>query len=194
LRRVETAAVFRHQNLSEKSEQKRTLTVRIEEALPGDRGVVTSRPGGIDCPTTCRAGYEAGTEVKLRGGGAFGVWTSECHGTGDCILVLDRDTTVSARAEGQTKPVPEGLGVSVSVSGRGTVTSRGIRCGGVTGTLFDCQALYHRGSTIVLRALEAQGSQFRGWGGFCSGKKRRCTLTVAASMTVTAAFFTPRGG
>ena len=193
-RRVETAAVFRHVNFAEESEQERTLTVRVTEALPRERSVVTSKPGGIDCPTTCSASFEAGTEVRLRGGRAFGAWTSGCHGTGDCILVLDRDAIVDARAAGRPMPPPPGgLGVSVTVSGRGTVTSRGIRCGGVTGTLFDCQALYNPGSTLVLRAVAARGSRFGGWGGFCSGKKRRCTLTVAAPMTVTA-FFRPDGG
>jgi len=58
----------------------------------------------------------------------------------------------------------------VSVSGRGTVTSRGIRCGGVTGTLFNCQALYYPRSTIVLRGKAGGGSLFGGWGGFCRGR------------------------
>ena len=181
-----------HRNLAEEAE--RTLTVHVTEALPGERNVVTSNPGGIACPTTCSASFEAATEVRLHRGGAFGAWTSECHGTGDCFLVLDRDAIVGARAAGPPVTPPRaGLGVSVSVSGRGTVTSRGIRCGGVTGTLFDCQALYSPRSTVILRAIEASGSRFGGWGGFCSGKRLRCTLTVAASMTVTA-FFRPDGG
>lgn len=191
-RRVEMAAVFDHLNLAEGGA--RTLTVRVTEALRDERNVVTSNPGGIECPTTCSASFTAETEVKLHGGRAFGAWTSGCHGTGVCILVLDTDAIVGARAAGPAPPPPAaGLGVSVSVSGRGMVTSRGIRCGGVTGTLFDCQALYYPRSTILLRAKAAGGSRFGGWGGFCSGKKLRCTLTVAASMTVTA-FFRPDGG
>ena len=180
-----------HTNLAK--EEERALTVRLTEALPGERNVVTSNPSGIACPTTCSASFEAATEVRLQRGGAFGAWTSECHGTGDCFLVLNRDAIVGARAAGPPVPPRAGLGVSVSVSGRGTVTSRGIRCGGVTGTLFDCQALYYPRSTVILRAIEARGSRFGGWGGFCSGKKLRCSLTVAASMTVTA-FFRPDGG
>jgi hypothetical protein len=58
----------------------------------------------------------------------------------------------------------------------------------MTGTLFDCEALFRLGTTVVLKAKAARHGSFKRWSGFCRGKRRRCTLTATAPKTVTALF------
>jgi len=62
----------------------------------------------------------------------------------------------------------------------------GINCGQTT--LFDCEALYGQGSTVVLRAKPGRRGNFVFWSGFCAGKKKTCTLRVTAPKTVQALF------
>ena len=61
-------------------------------------GTVTSNPTGIDCPTTCVASFNKGTSVTLTASGTgFGGWSGGgCSGTGNCIVKLDQNTTVTA--------------------------------------------------------------------------------------------------
>ncbi|MEW6220281.1 MAG: DUF1566 domain-containing protein [Thermodesulfobacteriota bacterium] len=67
----------------------------------GGAGTVTSSPPGIDCGATCEALFDAGTPVTLTAtplpGSAFVGWSGGgCTGTGDCVVPLAADTTVSA--------------------------------------------------------------------------------------------------
>jgi hypothetical protein len=151
---------------------------------------VRSKPNGIDCPGVCKASFPAGTPVLLR---SEGVWGGDCVGdvTSRCPLLLDAATRVVVG-----RPVPhsqggkviEGYGLNVTVSGKGIVTAPGIKCGGVSGSLFDCESFFDLKETVVLRAKPSKHARFAGWSQFCTGKKPTCTLHVAASMTVGAAF------
>src|SRR5262249_2379220 len=55
-------------------------------------GTVTSTPGGISCPSTCNAQFQALTGVLLTpvaaAGWVFTGWTNDCEGTGSCSLTM----------------------------------------------------------------------------------------------------------
>jgi hypothetical protein len=79
-----------------------TLTVDL---LGSGSGVVTSTPAGIVCASgTCQADFAPGTSVDLGqlagAGSAFVSWGGgACSGTGTCGVVINADTTVTARFE-----------------------------------------------------------------------------------------------
>ena len=154
---------------------------------------VTSTPEGIHCPGVCQATFPAGTRVLLNQ--PDGQWGGDCVGEvlHRCPLVLDGPVTVSVLPP---KPPPSHevggatYGVNVTVSGRGAVTAPGIKCDGTSGTLYDCQNYFSLKQVVVLKAKAARHAQFVGWSQFCGQyrKKQRCTLIVASTATVGAAF------
>jgi hypothetical protein len=150
---------------------------------------VRSTPKGIDCPGVCQASFPAGTRVVLRSDGA---WEGDCvgEGTSRCLLVLDATTGVYVRppVHARSGRVTSGYGINVTVSGKGTVRAPGIKCGGVSGSLFDCENFFDLEETVVLHAKPAKHFRFAAWNQFCTGKKPKCTLHVAAPMTVGAVF------
>jgi hypothetical protein len=176
---TEVAAAFRPDFRSPGTQ---TLFVSTENGA-----TVASTPPGVNCPTTCDADFESGTLVTLHASQSVS-WGVNCAGkSSTCILFLDDSTGVSARGSAPPPPPTAGFGVNVSVSGSGFVSGPpGIRCGGKSGTLLDCEGFYRRGVTLFLRAQPA--SKFAGWSGFCRGKKPRCTLRVTAPKIVLAAF------
>ncbi len=82
-----------------------------------------------------------------------------------------------------TAPTPQGVSLTVSKTGSGTVSSNpvGIDCGSA------CSKSYDSGTKVVLTATPASGSSFTGWGGACSGAGG-CTVTMSQNQTVTAIF------
>jgi hypothetical protein len=146
---------------------------------------VTSDPPGIDCPPKCQAEFPSGTLVTLRGD--ITKWNGLCVGVvRSCAIILDNSDGAGTGGP-PPPPAPPQLGVNVSVSGPGVVTSSGgIRCGRTT--IFDCQGLYGEGSTVVLHAKPGRRGRFVFWRGFCTGKKKTCTLRVTAPKTVQALF------
>ncbi len=68
--------------------------------------------------------------------------------------------------------------------GEGTVTSTpaGINCG------TDCEERYGSGTQVTLNASPAQGWQFSGWSGDCSGTNQQIQVTMNANKTCTATF------
>jgi hypothetical protein len=82
-----------------------TLTVNVT-----GQGTVTSVPAGIDCGTTCTSVYSNGTIVTLtatpEAGHIFTGWSSaECMGTGNCLVTMNADRSVSAVFESLAAPV-----------------------------------------------------------------------------------------
>ena len=63
-------------------------------------GTVTSNPAGINCGTTCSAGYSGGTQITLTAtasaGSTFAGWSGACSGTGGCTVTMDSAKSVSA--------------------------------------------------------------------------------------------------
>jgi len=113
-------------------------------------------------------------------------WSGLCVGTLlSCVIVLD-DSDGAGTGGPRGGPAPPLYGVNVSVSGPGMVLGGQIKCG--RASLLDCEELYGSGETVVLRARPGRRSRFVFWRGFCTGKKRTCTLQVTAPKTVQALF------
>jgi hypothetical protein len=175
-RDVELLAAFAHDDPDPDEPQ---LTVVPEGSH------VTSDPSGIDCPPTCQAEFPSGTLVTIQGD--ITKWNGLCVGVSrQCAIILDNSDGTGTGGP-PPPPAPRRLGVNVSVSGPGMVSaSGGISCG--RSTLFDCEALYSQGATVVLKAKPGMRGKFGFWSGFCTGKKKTCTLRVTAPKTVQALF------
>ena len=63
-------------------------------------GSVTSSPAGIHCPSTCTHSYDDGTSVTLTATAdnqaTFVKWSGACTGTGNCVVTMDADKSVTA--------------------------------------------------------------------------------------------------
>ena len=96
----------------------------------------------------------------------------------------------SCDGKGPTNPVapattPEPtLTVTTDGSGSGIVSSSptGIDCGA------DCTETYSLGTTVMLTASPAPGSEFASWGGACSGTAQTCQASMTEALSVTATF------
>ncbi len=79
------------------------LTVTRVSAKKG-RGTVTSAPPGIDCGSTCKAGFTKGATITLTAtadpGSVFTGWAAPCSGSGACTVTLNKDTSIKATFAG----------------------------------------------------------------------------------------------
>jgi Divergent InlB B-repeat domain len=155
-----------------------------------------SSPAGIACPPDCRATYRSGQLVTLSSYASATVWSGRCAGRGlRCTVVVDRPIRVEASVpQLATDPV---FGLNVSVSGPGSVASdpapftsaeQRIRCGGLTGSLRECEALFSPGTSVVLHAVVTRSGRFARWSSFCAGRRPVCVVRVTAPKTVVAVF------
>ena len=162
------------------------LTV-TRSSRSGER--IVSDPPGIECLPTCAGEFAAGTLVTLAPVRYGAYWRGACVGiVPRCRLVVDAPLAVTAILVGGPHPAPPSYGVNVTVSGPGTVTDgRSIRCGRAARSLRDCRRFVSAGAVVVLRAVPEPETRFVAWGGFCRGRGP-CSLTVASTMFVTAAF------
>ncbi len=73
------------------------LTVALAGA---GSGTVTSSPSGINCPTTCSAGFAQNTQVTLTespgSNYVFAGWSGACTGTSSCSVTLSSSASVTA--------------------------------------------------------------------------------------------------
>ncbi|PYR47170.1 MAG: hypothetical protein DMF95_17015, partial [Acidobacteria bacterium] len=76
------------------------------------------------------------------------------------------------------------LTITRAGQGSGTVTSSplGINCGA------DCSERFVTGTVVTLTAQPSANSVFGGWSGACAGQSNTCTVTINATMGVTATF------
>jgi len=160
-----------------------SLTI-IEEGTGS--GMVTSSPAGISCGPTCSGSYIQGTSVTLTAapssGSVFAGWSGVCSGTGDCVVTMDSDKSVTATFNLQVAQYS--LTVVKVGTGDGTVTSSpaGISCGSA------CSEIFQKATRVKLTATANSDSIFTGWsGGGCSGTKP-CQVTVDSAITITASF------
>jgi preprotein translocase subunit YajC len=158
-------------------------TLMVTKAGTGS-GTVTSSPAGINCGSDCSEAYNEGANVILTAtasaSSTFTGWSGACSGTGQCSVTMDADKTVIATFNQQQYT----LTVTKAGTGSGTVTSSptGINCGS------DCSETYTKVQKVKLTAKADTDSTFNGWeGGSCSGTKT-CTVTVDATITLTADF------
>ena len=82
------------------------------------------------------------------------------------------------------------FGLTVSVTGPGTVVGAGFRCGGKTRSALGCRRSFGPGSRVKLKAVPARGARFAGWTGFCqlAGRTTGMLVTVSTAKTVGAVF------
>jgi hypothetical protein len=75
------------------------LVLEVDKAGTG-LGTVKSAPAGIDCGSTCSAGFAPGTSVTLTATPAvsstFTGWSGACSGTGTCTVSLTQARSVTA--------------------------------------------------------------------------------------------------
>src|SRR5438552_4029108 len=75
------------------------FTLNVTEA-GGGTGTVASNPPGINCPTTCSATFQPGSQVTLTAtpdtGFTFTGWTGACTGTGSCDVTANSGGSVTA--------------------------------------------------------------------------------------------------
>jgi endo-1,4-beta-xylanase len=85
-------------------------------------GTVTSTPSGINCGSTCSAGFASGATVTLTAtpasGSTFAGWSGSCSGTGTCTLSMTaaRSVTATFNPSGGTRTVSINAGGSASGS------------------------------------------------------------------------------
>ena len=62
-------------------------------------GIVTSSPAGINCPTTCSAGFPQGTQITLSetagANNTFAGWSGACTGAAGCSVTLNTSSSVA---------------------------------------------------------------------------------------------------
>jgi sugar lactone lactonase YvrE len=147
-------------------------------------GEVTSTPLGLSCGNTCEVPFEDGQTIILTATAAadslFVGWSGAgCSGTGQCTVLMNAPTTVTA-----TFMTKASLVVLREGEGSGTVTSSPpfIDCGSL------CGAYVPLGTTVTLTATPSEGSRFGGWlTSGCLGTTE-CTILVQSNLTVTAWF------
>jgi hypothetical protein len=143
-------------------------------------GTVASSPSGINCPSTCSAGFAGGTPVTLTAtpasGWIFSGWGGACSGSAGCTVTMNSPQSVSAT-------FTQVFTLSATVSGSGAVTSSptGVTCPST------CNASFIAGTAVTLTATPASGWGFAGWSGACSGFGN-CVVTMNAAQSVTATF------
>jgi uncharacterized repeat protein (TIGR02543 family) len=145
--------------------------------------------GGINCgngASTCSADQTPNASVTLittpAAGATFAGWGGACTGTSpSCTVSMTSAKSASATFTGGTSTVQ----LNVSVTGKGTVSGGGIRCGAGGSA---CTVSVPANSSVLLTASPAKGAKFKGWAGACTGTKTTCTVTVDAAKTVGATF------
>ncbi len=160
-------------------------TVTVTRAGTGNGGVV-SNPFGINCGSTCSAGFAAGTTITMtatpESDSTFTGWSGAgCSGTETCVFDSDgTDVTVTA-----SFAVAEyALTVATGGDGIGGVSSLDdfIDCP------TNCTKIYSHGTAVTLEAAATGAASFGGWSGDCSGLTTTCLVTMDAAKNVTASF------
>lgn len=148
-------------------------------------GTVTSSPAGIDCGSSCRASFNAGTVVALTpspgAGYQFGGWGGACSGTGACVVNMGGEQSVTAQFN-ETSSVKHLLKVARMKTGLVTSAPGGIVCGGQERA---CSALL---STVMLTAYPHPGYAVKDWVGCPGSVGPTCTLKLTAPAKVKARF------
>ncbi len=161
-----------------------TVSVTGNGTVAGSSISCTSAGG-----SSCSADVSAGTTVSLtaqpNAGASFTGWGGACAGTSlSCSVTMSTAKSVTASFSGSSGTASQ-FPLGVSVTGNGTVTGGGIRCGSGETT---CTVNQTTGATVTLTATPDSGASFTSWGGACSGSSTICSVTMNAAKSVTATF------
>lgn len=100
--RIEDTAAWAPQCLPASSAPPATYSLSVDFQGSG-AGAVFSSPAGLSCSGDCSASFSGGTQVTLAAmpatGSRFAGWGGDCSGTGQCLLTLGANRSVSARFE-----------------------------------------------------------------------------------------------
>jgi hypothetical protein len=156
-------------------------------------GYVNASGGQIDCGQGSKRCYFSSTtsaSITLTASVGFQSWigSHDCNGTTQsCTFTLDPGDDVEEVANFAPTPTTT-LTVNVTSDSEDTdsnVSGADIDCdAGDT----DCSTGVYTGSTVTLLEDPADGHDFNGWGGACSGTDVACTVSLSSAQTVNAAF------
>jgi PKD domain/Divergent InlB B-repeat domain len=156
-----------------------TLEALSVEIKPPGSGTVKAE--GINCPGDCEESFPKDEEVTLTKAAAtgfeFSKWTGcDSESEGKCKVKMSAARKVVAEFKAKPK-----FKLTVKVSGLGTVKGTGINCPG------DCEQEFFQGEEATLSQTPASGSEFKGWGGACTGTGA-CKVPMTKAQEVTATF------
>ena len=155
-------------------------------------GTISSSPAGIDCGSTCSAGFAAGTSVTLTAApdanSDFAGFGGDCSGSSCTVKMATAHNVTAAfvlkRFQLQVTTQGQG-GVQAGVQGQQPV----INCPpNSTPQTQGCSASFDAGTTLILLAIPVGRQQFTGWLGDCTGTQNPCQLTMDTNKSVTAGF------
>ena len=159
------------------------LTVSVTGSGSVTGGGISCGASGTNCSVTLAAGASVTLSATPAAGATFASWGGACSGaTPSCTLTMSAARSVSATFSGGSSAE---VGLSVVVTGHGTVTGSGISCGNGKTT---CTAKESKGSTVGLTATPGPGAKFAGWSGACTGTTPTCTVSMDASKQISARF------
>jgi len=149
-------------------------------------GTVTSSPAGIECGSTCAAGFAEGSTVTLSGTPDPGIEPAKWIGCdsvnleGKCLVAMS-----SAREVTAIFNLPSFTLTVVKIgNGIGTVTSSptGIECPSA------CAEGFVKGSKVTLTGTPGLHTEAVKWAGCDEIKEGKCIVTMSAAREVTALF------
>lgn len=146
-------------------------------------GRVVSTPAAIDCPGSCGATADEGTQVSLTAtpgeGWRFDGWEGSCSGSSPTTtLSMAGEMTCTARFARSV------FYMNVYVSTGGGVTSEpaGIDCPGT------CASGFEPGAEVKLTAIAADGHRLSRWQGCSTATTESITVTMDADQSCTPVF------
>ena len=156
----------------------RTVTATFSEApytinvsVTGNGDISNSKNADV-CDSTCTIGVVFGNSVTLTPtagrGWEFTGWTGACTGTGNCVLTIDGDKSVTATF------AKRAARVDVTTQGNGKVTNNygNPDCRG------NCSINAFELESITLTANPDAGWEFTGWTGACTGTSSTCVISL----------------
>ena len=155
---------------------------------------VTVIPKNFQCgptvPETCTHPFPFDTQLTLTvstNGSTFNGWSGGgCQGTGDCVLTLTSNTTVTADFTDNQQS--DELTVGVTGNGSVLVSPPGTDCPANT----SCNFLFSQNTQVTLTANPIGGWTFGGWSGGCANfTGPTCMVTMTQAGIQVGATFNP---
>jgi hypothetical protein len=162
----------------------------VNKVGPGNGTVTSTSLAGIECGSTCSAGFDQGSTVTLSSASGINseaVQWSGCdtiNGKNECEVKMSAARSVTATYKAKAGVPVYAVSVVKAGTGAGTVTSSvgPIDCGTT------CSTEVVAKTTVTLVAVAAPGSVFSHWSGGSCAKSEPCERTINSTRTVKAVF------